>query len=110
MAKGLIPIRDSNTLWVTVNLDGYSKYCIAPSRILRDQPRLESLVVISGAENDYFPDAPDTAVIIGTIAPEQIIKVETYSISSIKNLLELRGDQRKPTILERFKDYIWSEK
>lgn len=86
IAKELIPLGHSSYLWLTVKLDSSYKYLTAPSTLLRQEPGYTTPIIIKSWDRDYFPDAPDTAVIMGQIEAKQIVKVEAVTVSAIREL------------------------
>ncbi len=100
IAKELVPLGNSSHLWLTVKLDSSYKYLTAPSVLLTPELPYYTPILIKSWERDYFPDAPDTAVIIGQIDAKQIVKVEAMTVSAIR---ELASVPPSLTWWERFK-------
>lgn len=89
IAKELVPLDPSSELWLTVKLDSRYKYLTAPSALLKHAFQYYPPVIIKSWDRDYFPDAPDTAVILGPIEPKQIVKIEAYTVSAIRELVSV---------------------
>lgn len=100
IAKELVPLGHSSSLWLTVKLDSSYKYLTAPSTLLRQEPGYTTPIIIKSWDRDYFPDAPDTAVIMGQIEAKQIVKVEAVTVSAIRELASIPPSL---TWWERFK-------
>lgn len=100
IAKELVPLGHSSSLWLTVKLDSSYKYLTAPSALLKHEFQYSTPVMIKSWDRDYFPDAPDTAVIVGQIEPKQIVKVEAHTVSAIR---ELASVPPSPTWWDRLK-------
>lgn len=86
IAKELVPLGHSSSLWLTVKLDSSYKYLTAPSALLKHEFQYSTPIMIKSWDRDYFPDAPDTAVILGQVEPKQIVKVEAHTVSAIREL------------------------
>ena len=85
-AKSILPKRSSPTCYLTIAVGPETtRYLIAPSTILAGKPVTKGF--LRSWQTDYFPDAPDTAVILSHIDPRDVISVDTTEVSFIRDLV-----------------------